>query len=350
MNARKDLTTSSPARPGHKHTMPPRRGSTGGIIASLRSEHETIEEIRIKYHRRGSDGGSRKQLVPRRKSSASSSSGSAASQQKARKVSIIRKSGSLANFEVIGALGTALQSDDGISNDPYATSKTNEHLPTSQQRRQSSSSISRSSDHRSCQSSQSSETGHSYSRGNSQYDAGVTCDTSVTPSEVTVKRRNSAKASRRNSLQKYAEMATMQVVGVERTGRLNEREAQADKAGGGTDTGTSAFASDNLRDQEIRNLKEASESSQSSIQTLTNEMRLMNKQLLQESKLKDEASRDEIASLKAELRASYKKNISISKSSKDEITRLEFEVEKRDEAISKLQEELEALKKRKANI
>ena len=142
----------------------------------------------------------------------------------------------------------------------------------------------------------------------------------------------------------------MQVVGVERTGRLNEREAQADKAGGGTDTGTSASASDNLRDQEIRNLKEAAESSQSSIENLTNEMRLMNKQLLQESKLKDEASREEIASLKAELRASYKKNISISKSSKAEITRLEFELEKRDEAISKLQEEFEALKKHKANI
>ena len=348
MNARKDLTTST-VRPGPKHTMPPRRGSTGGI-ASPRSEHEKIEEIRIKYRRRASDEGGRKQLVPRRRLSASSSGGSAASQQKARKVSIIRKSGSLANFEVIGALGTALQSDDGISNDPYATSKSSEHLPTNQQRRQSSSSISRSSDHRSCQSSQSSETGHSYSRGDSLYDAGVTCDTSVTPSEVTVKRRNSAKASRRNSLQKYAEMATMQVVGVERTGRLKEKEAQADKAGGGTETGTSAFASDNLRDQEIRNLKEAAESSQSSIETLTNEMRLMNKQLLQESKLKDEASRDEIASLKAELRASYKKNISISKSSKAEITRLEFELEKRDETISKLQEELEALKKQKLNI
>lgn len=330
-------TISTKLRPKHKHTMPSRRGSTGGIASP-----EKIEEIRIKYRRGVSDGDNRKH-APRRRSSASSSpGGSATSRQKARKVNTIHKSGSLPNFEVIGALGTALQSDGGVLNDPCASTKASEPLPTKEERRRSSASTNRSSDYQSCQSSQSSEMGHSYSRGESQCDAGVSCDTSVTPSEVTTKRRNSVKASRRNSLQKYAEMATMQIVFAERTGKPNQREAQADDAGGGIITGSSA--SEDLRDEEIRDLKEAAESSHSSIQTLAEEMRLMNKQLIQDSKLKDEASKEEISGLKAELRASYKKNISISRTSKAEITRLKFELEKRDEEILRLQQKLEALK------
>ena len=134
----------------------------------------------------------------------------------------------------------------------------------------------------------------------------------------------------------------MQIVFAERTGKPNQREAQADEAGGGIITGSSA--SEDLRDEEIRDLKEAAESSHSSIQTLAEEMRLMNKQLIQDSKLKDEASKEEISGLKAELRASYKKNISISRTSKAEITRLKFELEKRDEEILRLQQKLEALK------
>ena len=346
MNSRtNDLTKSTAGPRTSKHKLPPRRSSTGGVASlTSSSEHEKIEEIRIKYRRRASDGDGRAK-IPRRRSSTSSSS-SAASQQKAQKGNIIHKGGSLSSFEVIGALGTALQSDDGEPVAGYTSSEARDMSSVKQQSRRNSA-TSRSSDHRSYQSSQSSETGCSYPRGESQYDLGATCDTSITPSEVTVKRRNSAKASRRNSLQKYAEMATMQVVGVERRGRLNEREAQADKAGGGTNTGTSTSASDNIRDQDIRNLKEAAESSQSSIQTLTNEMRLLNQQIIQDSKLKDEASKEEIASLKAELRASYKKNISISKVSKTEITRLKFEIEKRDEEILRLQQELEALKLQK---
>ena len=340
MNAHTNDLTKSTAGPRTKHKLPPRRSSTGGIASPITSisEHEKIEEIRIKYRRRVSDGDSRTRM-PRRRSSASSSS-SAASQQKAlpKKANIIHKSGSLSSFEVIGALGTALQSDDGEPVVGYTSSEARDMSSVKQQSRRNSA-TSRSSDHRSYQSSQSSDTGYSHPRGESQYDMGATCDTSVTPSEVTTKRRNSAKTSRRrNSLQKYAEKATMQIVDLDRS----MQPVQADKAGGGIVNDVSA--SNDPRDQDIRDLKNAAESSQTSIQTLTDEMRLLNQQIVQDSKLKDEASKEEIASLKAELRASYKKNISISKLSKTEITRLKFEIEKRDEEILRLQQELEALK------
>ena len=103
------------------------------------------------------------------------------------------------------------------------------------------------------------------------------------------------------------------------------------------------------RDDEIEDLQQAAKSSQRSIQVLTNEIRLLkeaNKRLARERQRQEEACQKEIADLKNELKACYKKNICLSRSSKADaatIERLQLELDKRDMTISTLQDSLTVL-------
>lgn len=102
----------------------------------------------------------------------------------------------------------------------------------------------------------------------------------------------------------------------------------------------------------IEGLEEAAEAGRSSIQVLTRENRMLkeaNKQLVLDMEQQDEARREEIASLKAELKALNKRNISLSKVSeaKDKaVEKLTKDLEKRDATISALQDVVTALRKK----
>ena len=134
---------------------------------------------------------------------------------------------------------------------------------------------------------------------------------SATHSEVTIRRRNS---------QESLVSAPVHEVSFGSTGSTSD---QAD-----------------ARDQEIRDLKAAAKTNQSIILSLTTEVRHLNRQLTQDR----ETSRGELSSLKMELMASYRKNVSISKAKNAEIDRLGSEIEKRDATVQRLQEELAILK------
>ena len=103
------------------------------------------------------------------------------------------------------------------------------------------------------------------------------------------------------------------------------------------------------RDDEIEDLQQAAKSSQRSIQVLTNEIRMLkeaNKRLTRERQRQEEACQKEIADLKNELKACYKKNICLSRSSKADaatIERLQLELDKRDMTIANLQDSLTVL-------
>ena len=87
------------------------------------------------------------------------------------------------------------------------------------------------------------------------------------------------------------------------------------------------------RDDEIEDLQQAAKSSQRSIQVLSNEIRMLkeaNKRLARERQEQEEAWQKEIADLKNELKACYKKNICLSKSSRADaatIERLQLELD-----------------------
>ena len=102
----------------------------------------------------------------------------------------------------------------------------------------------------------------------------------------------------------------------------------------------------------IEGLEEAAVAGRSSIQVLTNEncmLKEANKQLVLDMEQQDEARREEIASLKAELKAMNKRNISLSKVSeaKDKaVEKLTKDLEKRDATISALQDVVTTLRKK----
>ena len=102
----------------------------------------------------------------------------------------------------------------------------------------------------------------------------------------------------------------------------------------------------------IEGLEEAAEAGRSSIQVLTNENRMLkeaNKQLVLDMEKQDEARREEIAALKAELKAVGKKNTVLGKVSETKdaaIEKLTKDLEKRDATISALQDVVTALRKK----
>lgn len=102
----------------------------------------------------------------------------------------------------------------------------------------------------------------------------------------------------------------------------------------------------------IEGLEEAAEAGRSSIQVLTNENRLLkeaNKQLVRDMEEQDEARREEIAGLKAELKAMSKKSVSMNKVSEAKdaaVEKLTKDLEKRDATISALQDVVTALRKK----
>lgn len=100
------------------------------------------------------------------------------------------------------------------------------------------------------------------------------------------------------------------------------------------------------RDDEIEDLQQAAKQQATSILVLTNEIRMLkeaNKRLAQERQQQEEACQKELTDLKNELKACYKKNISLSKSSRADaatIERLQLELEKRDMTMATLQDPL----------
>lgn len=102
----------------------------------------------------------------------------------------------------------------------------------------------------------------------------------------------------------------------------------------------------------IDGLEEAAEAGRSTIQVLSSENHMLkeaNKQLVLDMEKQDEARREEIASLKAALKAISKRNVSLSKVSEAKdvaVKKLTKELEKRDATIFALQDMVTALRKK----
>jgi len=158
-----------------------------------------------------------------------------------------------------------------------------------------------------------------------------------------------AKPERRNSSRSNASRRSTQEKPLQDEGALFTSSGDDDRETEQEDD-TSIDLSADPRDEEIEDLKHVAEASQRSLQVMNNEIRMLkeaNRKLLQDMESRDKTSQHEVASLKRELTCCYKKNISLSKSSKANaaaVERLEEDLEKRDAKIATLEATISALK------